>query len=109
MPDPQADIVVRPSGMMTDTRSPKFRMSTLNEFRLEGDDRTVWILYAVLPHMALAVYVRNKRPANQAHFDAVHTLVFVHGATYPASTAFDLELNRMSWMDKVDPENETGI
>jgi pimeloyl-ACP methyl ester carboxylesterase len=74
-------------------------MSTLNEFRLEGDDRTVWILYAVLPHMALAVYVRNKRPANQAHFDAVHTLVFVHGATYPASTAFDLELNRMSWMD----------
>jgi hypothetical protein len=55
MPDPQADIVVRPSGMMTDTRSPKFRMSTLNEFRLEGDDRTVWILYAVLPHMAQLV------------------------------------------------------
>ena len=51
------------------------------------------------PKPGIKIYVRNKRPANQTHFDAAHTLVFVHGATYPASTAFDLELNGMSWMD----------
>jgi pimeloyl-ACP methyl ester carboxylesterase len=51
------------------------------------------------PQPGIKIYVRNKRPANQTHFDAAHTLVFVHGATYPASTAFDLELNGMSWMD----------
>ena len=51
------------------------------------------------PQPGIKIYVRNKRPANQKHFDAAHTLVFVHGATYPASTAFDLELNGMSWMD----------
>ncbi len=51
------------------------------------------------PQPGIKIYVRNKRPANQTHFDAAHTLVFVHGATYPASTAFDLELGGMSWMD----------
>jgi pimeloyl-ACP methyl ester carboxylesterase len=53
------------------------------------------------PQPGLKIYVRNKRPANQKHFDAAHTLVFVHGATYPASTAFDLELGGMSWMDYI--------
>lgn len=49
----------------------------------------------------LNIYVRNKRPVNQKHFDSAHTLVFVHGATYPASTTFDLELKGMSWMDYI--------
>jgi len=53
------------------------------------------------PQPGLKIYVRNKHPANQTHFDAAHTLVFVHGATYPASTAFDLELNGLSWMDYI--------
>lgn len=53
------------------------------------------------PQPGIQIYVRNKRPANQTHFDAAHTLVFVHGATYPASTAFDLELNGLSWMDYI--------
>src|SRR5262244_2775411 len=53
------------------------------------------------PQPGIKIYVRNKRPANRTHFDAAHTLVFVHGATYPASTAFDLELNGMSWMDYI--------
>jgi hypothetical protein len=34
------------------------------------------------PQPGIKIYVRNKRPANQTHFDAAHTLVFVHGATY---------------------------
>lgn len=55
----------------------------------------------VSPQPGIQIYVRNKRPANQTHFDAAHTLVFVHGATYPASTAFDLELNGLSWMDYI--------
>jgi pimeloyl-ACP methyl ester carboxylesterase len=53
------------------------------------------------PQGDLQIYVRNKHPANQSSFDADHTLVFVHGATYPASTAFDLELDGMSWMDYI--------
>jgi len=53
------------------------------------------------PQAGLQIYVRNKHPANQSSFDAAHTLVFVHGATYPASTAFDLELDGMSWMDYI--------
>jgi hypothetical protein len=28
-------------------------------------------------------------------------LLYVHGATYPSSTAFDLPLNGMSWMDYI--------
>lgn len=53
------------------------------------------------PQPGIKIYVRNKRATNQTHFDAAHTLVFVHGATYPASTAFDLELNGLSWMDYI--------
>jgi pimeloyl-ACP methyl ester carboxylesterase len=53
------------------------------------------------PQPGIKIYVRNKHPAYKTQFDAAHTLVFVHGATYPASTAFDLELNGMSWMDYI--------
>lgn len=48
---------------------------------------------------ALKLYVRNKRPADMTRFSPERTLVFVHGATYPAETAFDLPLAGMSWMD----------
>src|SRR5499426_2124878 len=41
----------------------------------------------------IEIYVRNKRPA--------HTVLYVHGATYPASTAFDLKLGDQSWMDYI--------
>ena len=44
------------------------------------------------------IYVRNKHPA-QLGGGAARTLVFVHGATYPASTAFDLPLGGTSFMD----------
>src|SRR3954454_15634157 len=45
------------------------------------------------------IYVRNKRPADMASFRPERTLLYVHGATYPSSTAFDLQLGGISWMD----------
>ena len=47
------------------------------------------------------LYVRNKRPAELAHFSAQKTVLYVHGATYPASTSFDLTLGGFSWMDYI--------
>ena len=43
----------------------------------------------------------NKHLAGRTSFSPDRTLVFVHGATYPASTAFDLELGGLSWMDYI--------
>src|SRR3954447_25777219 len=47
------------------------------------------------------IYVRNKRPADMASVRPERTLLYVHGATYPSSTAFDLQLDGMSWMDYI--------
>ena len=48
---------------------------------------------------AIEIYVRNKRPEAMREFSAEKTVIFVHGATYPAETAFDLPLAGQSWMD----------
>jgi pimeloyl-ACP methyl ester carboxylesterase len=47
----------------------------------------------------LSLYVREKHPAGMTRFSPARTLLFVHGATYPAETAFDLALDGFSWMD----------
>jgi pimeloyl-ACP methyl ester carboxylesterase len=47
------------------------------------------------------IYVRNKHAAGMSHFSPEKTVLFVHGATYPAETSFDLELNGLSWMDYI--------
>ena len=47
------------------------------------------------------IYVRNKRPADMTTFRPERTVLYVHGATYPASTAFDLKLGDLSWMDYI--------
>jgi pimeloyl-ACP methyl ester carboxylesterase len=47
----------------------------------------------------IEIYVRNKRPADMATFRPERTVLYVHGATYPASTSFDLKLDGLSWMD----------
>src|SRR3954464_1746338 len=49
----------------------------------------------------IEIYVRNKRPADLSSFRPERTLLYVHGATYPSSTAFDLQLGGMSWMDYI--------
>jgi pimeloyl-ACP methyl ester carboxylesterase len=49
----------------------------------------------------IEIYVRNKRPADMTSFRPERTLLFVHGATYPAHAAFDLALEGQSWMDYI--------
>lgn len=53
------------------------------------------------PQPGLDIYVRNKHPVEATALGPARTLVFVHGATYPASPAFDLELGGLSWMDYI--------
>jgi pimeloyl-ACP methyl ester carboxylesterase len=47
----------------------------------------------------IGLYVRNKHAAGMSAFPAEKILLYVHGATYPASTSFDLPLNGLSMMD----------
>jgi pimeloyl-ACP methyl ester carboxylesterase len=49
----------------------------------------------------IRLYVRNKHREGVAKFDASKILLYVHGATYPSETAFDLQLNGLSWMDYI--------
>ena len=53
------------------------------------------------PDPGIEIYVRNKRPADMTTFRPERTVLYVHGATYPASTAFDLKLGDLSWMDYI--------
>lgn len=47
----------------------------------------------------ISLYVRNKHPRGGSHYPAEKILLYVHGATYPSETTFDLRLNGLSWMD----------
>lgn len=49
----------------------------------------------------IALYVRNKRPAGLTAFRPARTVLFVHGATYPAHTTFDFSIEGLSWMDTI--------
>ena len=53
------------------------------------------------PDAGIEIYVRNKRPAAMTSFRPERTVLFVHGATYPAHAAFDLKLGGQSWMDYI--------
>jgi len=53
------------------------------------------------PDAGIEIFVRNKRPANMTSFRPERTVIYVHGATYPASTAFDLKLDGVSWMEYI--------
>jgi pimeloyl-ACP methyl ester carboxylesterase len=45
------------------------------------------------------IYVRNKHLDGLVSHSADRTLIFVHGATYPAETSFDLPIDGQSMMD----------
>ncbi len=49
----------------------------------------------------ISVYVRNKHPKGMKTVTGDKVLLYVHGATYPSETAFDLKLNGFSWMDYI--------
>jgi pimeloyl-ACP methyl ester carboxylesterase len=45
------------------------------------------------------IFVRNKYAKTTTKFSSDRIVLYVHGATYPAETAFDLQLDGFSWMD----------
>ena len=47
----------------------------------------------------IKLYVRNKHPSGMRAFSADRILLYVHGATYPSETAFDLPIEGVSMMD----------
>jgi len=49
--------------------------------------------------LSIKLYVRNKRHGQMRQFNKANVLLFVHGATYPSETGFDLRLDGISWMD----------
>jgi hypothetical protein len=49
----------------------------------------------------IELYLRNKHPTGMINFSADRTLLFVHGATYPAETSFDLPIEGVSMMDLI--------
>jgi pimeloyl-ACP methyl ester carboxylesterase len=49
----------------------------------------------------ISLYVRNKHAEGVSRFPAEKILLYVHGATYPSETAFDLPLNGLSWMEYI--------
>ncbi len=49
----------------------------------------------------IKLYVRNKHAQGVTKFGTERILLYVHGATYPSETAFDLSLGGFSWMDYI--------
>ena len=49
----------------------------------------------------IQLHVRNTRPEALTTFRPERTLLFVHGATYPSDTMFDLKIDGKSWMDSI--------
>jgi pimeloyl-ACP methyl ester carboxylesterase len=47
------------------------------------------------------LYIRHKHPAGVETFTADKILLYVHGATYPSETAFDLPIDGVSMMDLI--------
>jgi pimeloyl-ACP methyl ester carboxylesterase len=47
----------------------------------------------------IQLHVRNKRPAGVSSFAPNRIVLFVHGATYPAETGFDIDLPGGSWLE----------
>jgi pimeloyl-ACP methyl ester carboxylesterase len=58
-----------------------------------------FMLPAVDPGITL--YVRNKHPVTMKTVPAEKIVLYMHGATYPAESTFDLPLNGLSWMDYI--------
>ncbi|MBC7908157.1 MAG: alpha/beta hydrolase [Rhodospirillaceae bacterium] len=45
------------------------------------------------------LYLLNKHPAEYYYGKSDHTVLFIHGATFPGSATFDLPLEGASWME----------
>lgn len=60
------------------------------------ESETCWLPSA---DSTFQIHLRNKRPAGFQRFAENRIVLFVHGATYPAETAFDFDLPGGSWME----------
>jgi pimeloyl-ACP methyl ester carboxylesterase len=49
----------------------------------------------------IQLHVRNKRLEGRESFPAERIVLFVHGATYPSETVFDIDLPGGAWADRV--------
>ena len=49
----------------------------------------------------IQLHVRNKRLEGRESFPAERVVLFVHGATYPSETGFDIDLPGGAWADLV--------
>jgi pimeloyl-ACP methyl ester carboxylesterase len=49
----------------------------------------------------IQLQIRNRHPAGETRFVPDRVVLFVHGATYPVASAFDVELPGGSWMDYI--------
>lgn len=67
----------------------------------QSPSRLVMEEFRVTSDPGIEIYVRNKRPADMNQFTSDRIVLFVHGATYPSGTAFDLRLNGVSWMEYI--------
>jgi pimeloyl-ACP methyl ester carboxylesterase len=47
----------------------------------------------------IELFIRNKRPAGMQTIPSDRIVLFVHGATFPSESSFDLSLDGLSWMD----------
>ena len=75
--------------------------SLASEAAAQAAPRIVTEEYMVpTPQAGIEVFLRSKRPEGLAVSPA-RTVLFVHGATYPAHTTFDLPLIGVSWMDYI--------
>src|ERR1700733_10419560 len=71
------------------THDPRPTVLAAEDFMIDSDTPSIQL------------FVRNKRPEGLARFSAERTLLYVHGSTYPAETAFDLRVGGVSWMEYI--------
>jgi hypothetical protein len=68
--------------LSVDLRAANDPQLVMEEFMVPAVDR------------GISLYVRNKHPQGVSNFSGEKILLYVHGATYPSETAFDLRLKK---------------
>src|SRR6516162_8094587 len=87
---------VRHFAVVTSLLVAWFVSSSANAQRVVAE---TFMIPAVDPGTQL--HVRNKRLEGRESFPAERVVLFVHGATYPSETVFDIDLPGGSWADLV--------
>src|ERR1700733_12703304 len=77
------------------------REATCMNLRRQLPDLAVESYWITSADAGIELYVRNKRPAGMTTFAPEKILLYVHGATYPSETAFDLPIEGASMMDLI--------